>query len=166
MLSIRSGITDDLSTLHEIYNHYVLHSNITFDTEPYTLEQRREWFTTFAPNGPHRLLVAEADGKVVGAATSSPYRAHPAFSETVETGIYLDPLATGQGVGTQLYGALFETLRAERVHRIVAGVALPNAASVALHRRCGFREVGTFFEYARKHGTYVSSVWFEKELTR
>jgi phosphinothricin acetyltransferase len=82
----------------------------------------------------------------------------------VETTVYCDPAATGQGLGSALYGELLRLLGDEGVHRAYAGVALPNEASVALHERFGFREVGTFREVGHKFGTWWDVRWYERAL--
>lgn len=161
---VRAGVADDLPELVRIYNHYVAHSIATFDTEPATVESRSSWFETFSDSGPYRLFVAAAGDRVLGCATSGPYRTHPAFSQTVEVGVYVDPDARATGIGTALYRTLIDTLRSQPVHVALAGIALPNDASVALHRKFGFTEVGTFEEYATKNGAYVSSVWMQLRL--
>ena len=100
---------------------------------------------------------------VLGFAASGPYRSdYAAFSRTVEVSISLAPAARGQGVGTLLYTALFDRLVDEPIHVALAGIALPNEASVALHRRFGFTDVGTFQEYAMKNGHYISSLWMQR----
>ena len=158
---IRNGREADLPRLVEIYNYYVLNGHVTFDTEVATVESRRPWFDAFS-TGPHQILVAEGPQGLLGCATSSRYRTHPAFDQTVETGIYLAPDVRRQGVGTRLYASLLKLLEAQPVHLAVAGVALPNDASVALHRKLGFEEVGIFREYALKHGVRISSLWFQR----
>jgi phosphinothricin acetyltransferase len=67
-------------------------------------------------------------------------------------------------VGASLYGALFEALREEDLHRALAGIGLPNPASVALHRRFGFTRVALFSEQGRKFGRYWDVAWFERVL--
>jgi phosphinothricin acetyltransferase len=147
-----------------IYNHYVAHSDATFDESPVTVEDRQAWFQAFTDTGPHQILVADDGEDVLGCATSGPYRAHPAFRETVETGVYLHPAATGRGLGGRLYDELLHRLAASAAHVAVASVALPNPASIALHRSRGFTEVGTFAEYALKRGRRISSTWFQRRL--
>lgn len=164
MPSIRPARRQDLAQLVATYNHYVEGSIAIFDTEPVTVESRAAWFESFADGGPYRLFVACEGDQVLGCASSSRYRAHPAFDLTVEFGIYLDPEAKGKGIGTALYAALLEALRTEPIHLAVAGIALPNDASVALHRKCGFSEVGVFEEYAIKHDAYISSIWMQRRL--
>ena len=162
--TVRAGTEADLPALTRIYNHFVEHTIATFDVEPFTVEARREWLGHYASTGPHRLLVAEAAGRVVGYATSGPFRLKPAYARTVETTVYLDPAATGRGVGSVLYGALLDAVTAEGMHRAYAGVALPNDASEALHRRFGFRDVGTFTEVGWKQDRWVDVRWYERAL--
>ncbi|SEE23090.1 phosphinothricin acetyltransferase [Streptomyces sp. 3213] len=169
-VQVRPGVEDDLVALTDIYNHYVRETPITFDTAAFTPEERRPWLLSHPEDGPYRLKVA-VDGtfqgnsqRILGYATSSPYRAKPAYSTSVEVTIYLAPDAGGRGVGTLLYKALFADLAAEDVHRAYAGIAQPNEASTRLHERFGFRPVGTYREVGRKFGRYWDVAWYEKEL--
>jgi phosphinothricin acetyltransferase len=161
---IRPGTESDLDELTRIYNHYVVETPITFDIEPLTVEQRRPWLTSHPDRGPHRLLVAEEGGKILGYATSSPFRPKPAYATSVETSVYLAPEHVGRGVGGMLYGSLFEVLEGEDVHLALAGVALPNEASERLHLRFGFRPVGVYEEVGRKFGRFWDVAWFQKTL--
>ncbi len=161
---VRPGRHGDLAELVTIYNHYVEHSNATFDTEAATLESRTGWFERFSDVGPYRLFVASEDDRVLGCASSGLYREHPAFARTVEVSIYLHPAVRSKGNGSALYQTLLDTLRSEDVHLAVAGIAVPNDASVALHRKFGFTEVGVFEEYAMKGDAYISSVWMQLRL--
>jgi phosphinothricin acetyltransferase len=165
-MNIREAVERDLFPVWEIYNYYVSRSHSTFAEEPSPLEEWREKLDLYQTTGPHRLLVAEAEGSLLGFASSSPYRDHPAFQETVEFGVYLAPGARQRGVGSALYASLFQLLENEPVHLAVAGIALPNEASVRLHKKFGFTEVGVFQEYAKVHGRYYSSVWMQKLLVR
>ena len=161
---IRPANLADLPRLTEIYNHYVVNTPITFDLEPYTVERRKTWFEQFATTGRHRLLVAEAGGLVIGYAGTTRFRPKPAYDTTVETTIYLSSEAAGKGVGSRLYDSLFKALADEDIHRIVAGYAIPNPASKALHERFGFQLVGIFRENGRKFGRYWDVAWSERPL--
>ena len=161
-LEIGPATEDDRPAIVAILNETIMNSDASFDSEPVTVAGRRDWFGQFSPAGPHRLLVARRDGRVLGYAASQPYRAHEGFRETVEFSVGLDAARRGQGVGSALYRALLDSLAGEPVHVAVAGIALPNDASVALHRKFGFTEVGTFREYAVKNGRYLSSVWMQR----
>jgi phosphinothricin acetyltransferase len=163
-INVRLATRSDLPELVSIYNYYVTNSYATFDTEPVTVESRAGWFEGFCEVGPHRLLVAVEGDRVLGCAFGTPYRQHPAFARTVEVGIYLDPDRRSRGIGSALYRPLFDNLRSEVTHVALAGIALPNDASVALNRKFGFRSVGVFENYAVKNSTYISSVWMQLEL--
>jgi len=164
---VRAALPADVPALTDIYNHYVRTSGVTFDTTEFTTQQRQEWFSHYATTGPHRLLVAVDSGSagmVLGYATSSPVRPKPGYVTSVETSVYLRPDAIGRGLGTLLYRAIFDALAGQDLHRAYAGVALPNDASVRLHERLGFREIGTFAEVGRKFGRYWDVLWFERSL--
>jgi phosphinothricin acetyltransferase len=164
---VSPGKEDDLTALTDIYNHYIRETPITFDVTPVTADERRPWLLSHPEDGPHRLMVARLPGpadRILGYATSSPFRQKAAYATSVETTIYLAPGVGGRGVGTLLYKQLFEALEGEDLHRAYAGVALPNEASVRLHRRFGFRQVGVYEQVGRKFGTYHDVAWFEKRL--
>jgi phosphinothricin acetyltransferase len=165
-VQVRPGVEGDLKALTDIYNHYVRETPITFDTAVFTAEERRPWLLSHPEDGPHRLMVAaDTDTQeILGYATSSAFRPKPAYETSVEVTVYLAPHATGRGVGTHLYKALFEALSGEDLHRAYAGIAQPNDASVRLHERFGFRHVGTYREVGRKFGRYWDVAWYEKEL--
>jgi phosphinothricin acetyltransferase len=159
---IRPAEHGDLARLTEIYNYYVINTPVTFDVEPYSVERREPWFAQFAETGRYRLLVAEAADVIVGYAGTTRFRPKPAYDTTVETTIYCAPEAVGKGIGKRLYGALFEALRGEDIHRFVAGYALPNAATAAIHQRFGFKVAGVFSENGRKFGKYWDVCWTER----
>jgi phosphinothricin acetyltransferase len=167
-VQVSPGREDDLSALTDIYNHYVRETPITFDVTPITPDERRPWLLSHPEDGPHRLLVARASGRsgrILGYATSGPFRPKAAYSTSVETSVYLAPDAGGRGIGTLLYEQLFEALASEDVHRAYAGVTLPNEASMRIHLRFGFRQIGVYQEVGRKFGVYHDVAWFEKRLT-
>jgi phosphinothricin acetyltransferase len=161
-LVIRGAQRDDLPRLTEIYNYYVVNTPVTFDIEPYTVERRAAWFEQFAETGRYRLLVAEENREVLGYAGTTKFRPKAAYETTVETTIYCAQGASGKGIGSLLYAALFEAIAREDIHRIVAGYALPNPATEALHRKFGFRQIGVFTANGRKFGKYWDVMWNEK----
>ena len=155
----------DLGAINDIYNEYVRTAHFTFDVEPMTIEARREWFTHYGESGRHRVFAAVDGDRVIGYACSSRYRVKAAYETSVETSIYLVPEATGSGIGTRLYSALFEALEGEDVHRAYAGISLPNPASIALHERFGFKKAGHYSEQGRKFARYWDVAWYEKALS-
>jgi phosphinothricin acetyltransferase len=161
---IRPATLDDLHTLTDIYNHYVVNTPITFDLRPFTPAERRPWFDDHQADRRHRLLVAIEGERLVGYATTSRWRPKAAYDTTVESTVYVHPDAVGRGVGTTLYSALFDSLSSEDIHTIVAGISLPNPASVAIHERFGFRPVGVFGEVGRKFDRFWDVGWFQRPL--
>ena len=159
---IRSVLGADLPRLTEIYNHYVIHTPVTFDIEPYSVARRQLWFQQFAETGRYRLLVAEDGGEVVGYAGTTRFRPKAAYETTVETTVYCAPESIGKGIGRRLYEALFRALQGEDIHRFVAGFALPNPGSAALHEHFGFKLVGVFTQNGRKFGKYWDVAWMER----
>ncbi|MGH8224915.1 MAG: arsinothricin resistance N-acetyltransferase ArsN1 family B [Gammaproteobacteria bacterium] len=152
--AVRPVSIDDAAAVARIYNHYVLNTVITFEEE--TVSEREivgrigEAAAALMP-----WLVAERASEVVGYAYASKWKGRCAYRHSVESGLYLDPAVMRQGIGTRLYLALLAALRERGVHAVIAGVALPNSASVALHEKCGFVKIGHFEEVGFKFGRWV-----------
>ncbi|MBV9991514.1 MAG: N-acetyltransferase [Alphaproteobacteria bacterium] len=161
-IAIREARAEDLPALLAIYNHYVVHTPATFDVEPKTLAERQAWFAQFRRAGRYRCFVAVDGAAAVGWASSARFKEKPAYETTVEASIYLAPGRAGQGLGRRLYETLFAALAGEDIHRVFAGITVPNEASVALHERMGFKLVGTYPEVGRKFGRYWDTALFMK----
>jgi phosphinothricin acetyltransferase len=161
-LQIRPARYSDLPLLTEIYNHYIVNTAITFDLKPFTLEERAIWFGEHADTGRHRLLVGEEAGRVIGYASTSQFRNKQAYETTAEASIYCAADVVGRGLGSALYRGLFDAIKGEDLNRLAAGITLPNDASVALHQRFGFVQVGIFTEVGRKFGRYWDVAWYER----
>jgi phosphinothricin acetyltransferase len=164
MADIRPGEHADLPQVTALYDHYIRHTPTTFDIDPWTAAQREEWFTHYAPSGRHRFLVAVDGDRVLGYATTSPFRTKQAYETSVETSVYLLPDEGGRGLGSALYAALFDAVAEEDIHRAYAGITTGNPASEALHTRFGFRPVGVFEQVGRKLGRYWDVLWMERSL--
>ena len=161
-VSIRPAVRADLARITEIINYYIVHTHITFDVKPFRPEDRLVWFEEHNSGGRYQMLVAEENGLVIGYVATGRFRNKGAYDTTVEASIALAPQATGRGIGTRLYTALFEALANQDVNRLVAGIAQPNDGSNALHQRMGFTPVGTFTAVGRKFGKYWDVLWMEK----
>ena len=162
--TIRPGRESDMPGITDLYNDYVTNTIVTFDIEAQTVESRMDWFNNFAETGPHRLVVAEEDGQIVGYASSSLLRPRVAYHSSVESAIYVRRDYIGVGLGRALYTELFTLLADENVHRVYAAVAVPNPESVRIHEAFGFKRVGTFNEVGYKFGRYVDVDWYEKAM--
>jgi phosphinothricin acetyltransferase len=159
---IRPATDSDLPSVKAIYDEHVHHGIATFDVEPPALEYWRARLDSDEPGD--RFLVADRDGVPVGYAYSSAYRPRPAYRRTRETSVYLADSAQGRGLGRQLYDPLLEELRTDGVRTALAVVALPNPASQALHRACGFTAVGVMHEVGFKFGRWIDTEWWELSL--
>jgi len=158
--TIRPATADDHPAMLAIYNHFVEHDVSTFDVEP--LAELPAWVAGAGDSGPHQKFVAIVNDEVVGWCVSSRVRQKPAYAQSVEVTIYLDPGHTGRGIGKRLYTALLAALDEAGVHRAYAAIAGENPQSVALHEGVGFRHVGTWSEVGLKFGSYVDAAWYEK----
>jgi phosphinothricin acetyltransferase len=161
---VRPAERSDLARITEIYNYYVINTPITFDLKPVTVEERAVWFDNHNDGARYRLLVAEEGGRVLGFAGTGRFRDKAAYDTSVETTIYCAQEATGRGIGSMMYRALFEALRNEDINRILGGITMPNEASVKIHERFGFKPVGTFSGVGRKFGKYWDVLWMERPL--
>jgi phosphinothricin acetyltransferase len=159
---IRAAAPADLPAVAAIYDAEVAGGIATFDTETRPLWA---WEQRLAPDsGGDRFLVALDDEAVVGYANAFPYRPKLGYRHTREVSIYLADGAQGRGVGRRLYDELLGLLAADGVHLALAAIALPNPASLALHRACGFEEVGVMREVGRKFDRWIDVLWLQKRL--
>ena len=150
---IRSVIPSDAEKLSEILNHYILNTSVTFETIAHQTSDMRIKIEENSSSLP--WLVIEMNGALVGCAKVSKWRPRPAYDESVEISVYLHPDSTGKGLGKLLYRELLAQLKDLKYHAIMAGIALPNEASVALHESFGFKKVGHFEEVGYKFGRRI-----------
>jgi len=164
-IDVRPGRKGDLPYILGVYNHYVERSPVTFEVDPVHPSERGAWMAEHLAGGRYRLWVAsDGSGQLVGWATSSPFRPRAAYATTVESSVYCRSGFERRGIGSRLYAALFASLQQEDIERVVAAVTLPNPGSVRLHRRFGFRRVGTFHRVGRKFDRFWDVAWFERPL--
>ena len=161
-VTIRAATTADLEAINDIYNHYVLNTHITFDEQPWPMQQRQDWFNKFN-DSIYSLIVAVNHGRVCGFAYTSSYRPKTAYNRSAEVTIYTAPEQTPKGTGTQLYKQLIADAQGV-FHRLYAIIALPNAGSIGLHHKLGFKAVGELSDVGYKFGQYYSTVILEKQL--
>lgn len=151
---IRPAQKADAPAIAKIYNHYVVHSIITFETEPvssdYFVQQIEETQSNQFP-----WLVAEAEGDLIGYCYASKWKGRCAYRHSVEATVYLDAATTSKGWGTKLYKTLLSELQILKLHAVICGIALPNDASVALHEKFGMQKVAHFKEVGRKFDRWI-----------
>lgn len=158
-MDIRNAKTEDAAQVAEIYNHYITNTHHTFETEP--LEPADMEARILEVSHTYPFLVAEQDGEIVGYAFASQFKLRQAYEHSAEVSIYVKNEAKQKGIGTRLYDRLFDELEDTLTHAIIAGIALPNDASIAFHEKLGFRKVAHFQEVGYKLGRWVDVGYWE-----
>ena len=159
---LRPATESDLAAINDIYNYYVLHSTCTYQEDTETLESRREWFRHHGEQ--HPVIVAEADGHVVGWASLSAYHKRSAYRHTVENSVYIHHQHHHRGIGTLLLQELIVRARNLGHHAIIAGIDADQPASVALHTKFQFVKVGQMKQVGLKFGRWLDVIYMELML--
>ena len=148
-MTIRDAQAGDAAALAELYNHYALNTVTTVEDEAVSAEDMGARVQDVVSLNLPWLVLVEG-GELWGYACAVRWKGRVAYRSSCESTIYLSQGATGGGRGTDLYSALLERLRQLHLHTVMAGIALPNPASVALHEKLGFEKVAQFAEVGRK----------------
>lgn len=161
---IRPAAESDIKAIHSIYSHYVLHGLGTFEETPPTKEQMLSRRAAVLGQGlPY--LVAEIHGEVAGYCHGSKHRPRSAYRYTIEDSVYVSEPFCGRGIGTALLGELIAQCEAGPWCQMMAVIGHSgNTASIALHRRWGFRPVGTLRSVGFKLGRWVDTVLMQRAL--
>jgi phosphinothricin acetyltransferase len=154
----------DLPAILDILNHYILTHHATFDTVPWAVDQKQEWFDSNTSDGPYQLLVARLDDRILGYAFSGRWRPKKGYNGTAESTVYVHPDATGQNIGYLLMSELLERLSNTGLKKLVAGVAQPGDDSNRLHEKLGYIPVGTFHQVGFKFDKFWDVLWFEYDF--
>jgi L-amino acid N-acyltransferase YncA len=161
-MTVRLASTDDAPACAAIYAPYVRDTAITFETDVPTDAEMAQRISS--ANRTHAWYVAQDAGRVVGYAYGGPHKARPAYRWTCEVSVYLEPGRRRGGAGRRLYQTLFEHLAGRGYRTAVAGMTLPNEASVGLHRAMGFEPVGVFRNVGWKLGAWHDVAWAQRAL--
>jgi L-amino acid N-acyltransferase YncA len=162
---IRNATPDDAAALAAIYNYYIQHTVITFEEELISAQEMRQRIEKVLAAG-HSWLVALQNERVIGYAYSCQFRERVAYRYAVEVSVYLAHDTLSKGWGTRLYEALFAQLRAKEFHTALGGIALPNAASVAIHEKFGMAKVAHFEAVGFKFGEWIDVGYWQVQLQR
>jgi len=154
---IRDASEGDAAACAAIYAPYVTDTAISFETEPPSTDEMAGRIA--AAQRSHAWLVLEDDGRVVGYAYGVPFRPRAAYRWACEVSVYLERGRRRSGAGRALYAALLPRLAARGYRTALAGMTLPNDASVGLHRALGFERVGTYRRVGYKHGAWHDVAW-------
>lgn len=160
-MKLRSVEVQDAQAICAIYNDYVENTVITFEEALVSESMMSERIAAYTRTYPW-LVVENAHGHIAGYAYASQWQSRSAYQKTVETTIYTGPSEKGQGYGRVLYTALLDALKKHGYHTAVAGIAVPNPASVAFHEAMGFSKVAHFSEVGHKFGCWVDVGYWQK----
>jgi L-amino acid N-acyltransferase YncA len=161
--TVRAATLADAEAIAEIYNHYITSTVVTFEAEPVASSEIAQRMQVIAAAS-LPWLVAEVGGQVAGYAYASKWNGRSAYKFSAEITVYLAPARVGQGIGSKLYGRLFPILRERGMHAVIGGIALPNAASVALHEKLGLEKVALFKEVGFKFDRWIDVGYWQRTL--
>jgi len=161
-MRIRDATKSDVPAILGIYNDVVTNTTAIYDERPSTLEERQAWFEARSRNFP--VLVGELNGEVVGFSTFGEWRSRWGYRFTVEHSVHVRADCRGKGLGRQLIEVLFPRAAAMNVHMMIAHIDSAAAASLRLHEKLGFKNVGTFREVGKMRGGWLSVVAMQKEI--
>ena len=164
-MEIRPASSADAQQIAEIYNHYIATSHATFEIDPidaHEMLQRMEdgWAADYP------FLVCQEKGEIVGYAYGRQFRTRSAYQHSIEVSVYIKPGYEGKNIGTMLYEKLLDEIRTGAFHAIIAGISLPNDASVMLHEKFGFRNVAHFREVGRKFDRWIDVGYWQLMLDK
>ena len=161
-MNVRPATHADLPGILEIYNDAVLHTTATYDYEPRTLEHRTQWFEERQRDGYAVFVALEGGGRVVGWSALNPFHARVGYRFTTENSVYVAAPWRGKGVGKMLLAPLIDAAKVKGLHAIIAAIDADNAASIRLHARFGFEQVGHFKQTGFKFGRWLDLVYMER----
>ena len=163
MTSIRDAAEPDLPAILAITNQAILHTTAIWSITPLELPARTQWWRERTAAG-FPVLVAEAEGEVIGFGSFGPFRPHDGYLHTVEHSLYVAPNAQRRGAGSALLAALLDRAAALDLHVMIAGIDATNIVSLELHSRFGFIETGRLPEVGRKFGRWLDLVWMQRNI--
>jgi len=153
----------DAEAIRAIYNVEVLETTVTFDLVPRTLADQQDWIDEHS--GGHPAIVAVDDHDIVcGFASLSPFKPRAAYVPTVEDSVYVHRDGRGQGIGELLLRNILSLGTDHGFHSVIARIVGGHDASIALHGKCGFAQIGCEREVGRKFGHWLDVVLMQRML--
>ena len=162
MANIRLATTGDAAAVADIYAPYCEGSAVSFEQVAPTAEQMAQRIATVKAQRP--WIVLEDDGAVAGYAYATPHNERWAYRWSVNTAIYIRRTHQRRGAGLALYTTLFDLLRHLGYYKAIAGITLPNPASVGLHEAMGFELAGVYRDIGYKLGTWRDVAWYQASI--
>lgn len=152
-MNIRKVKITDAAQVADVYNYYILNTHHTFETEALSVEEMASRIAETSEEYP--FLVAEYDGVIQGYIFAAQFKLRHAYKHSAEISIYVRNQAKQKGIGSELYQNLLEELAETDVHTMIAGISLPNDASVRFHEKLGYEKVAHFSQIGYKLGRWV-----------
>ncbi|MEO0751357.1 MAG: N-acetyltransferase family protein [Pseudomonadota bacterium] len=162
-MKIRRATPEDAAAIVAIWTPYIRTTTVTFTTGEKTPEAVTDYIEARQTDG-KTVLVAEAEGGILGFAATSEFRSGPGYACTLETSVMLGAGASGHGTGRALMTAVEDHARAESIHALVAGISGENAAAIAFHARLGFVQVAHMPGVGRKFDRWLDLILMQKTL--
>lgn len=145
----------DNESISEIYNHYVTSTTISFEEQFVTANEILERMALGTDTALPWVVAESNTNEITGFAYASYWRSRSAYRHTIEVSVYVKPSVIGNGVGTKLYRKLFKELEAGSFRMLIATIALPNDASIAMHEKFGFKKVAHFPQVGFKFSRWI-----------
>ncbi|HEX5507045.1 MAG TPA: GNAT family N-acetyltransferase [Pseudolabrys sp.] len=163
-MKIRPATLSDISAITRIYAHAVRHGTASFELEPPDeIEMARRMNALLAGKFPY--IVAEIDGALAGYAYASLYRTRPAYRFTVENSVYVAPEMQRRGIGRKLLDQLIEACTALGFRQMIAVIGdSDQAASIGVHKACGFEPAGTLKNIGYKFDRWLDTPLMQRAL--
>ena len=162
--AIISCTPEHLEAIRAIFNQAILHSTALYEYRPRSVAVMEAWFADKQAAGVPVLGIEREPGVLAGFATWGPFRPRAAYKYSAEHSVYVDERFRGQGVGQALLAALVAEAQARDLHQLIGGVDASNAASIALHKKLGFRHCGTVREAGFKFGRWLDLEFWQRLL--
>jgi L-amino acid N-acyltransferase YncA len=159
-VTVRAATEADAAAIAEIYNQGIEDRIATFETELRSAEDRLAWLRSVARRYP--VVVAEAEGAVVGWAGAGPYRTRACYRGIGEFSVYVRRDCRGRHVGDVLLPTLIAESERFGLWKLLSRIFLFNEASRALCRKHGFREVGVYEKHGQLDGRWLDVVIVER----
>ena len=161
---IEPAVPEDAPAIAQAYAHHVLHSTATFEIDPPDAAEIAARMEKLRRAGMPWLVARDADGALLGYAYAGPFHTRPAYRHTAEDTIHIRHDRLGQGLGTALLAALLAACEACGLRQVMALIAGTEPASIALHAKAGFVEVGRLKSVGRKHGKWIDVLYMQRAL--
>jgi len=161
---IREVKLSDAEAIVDIYNHYVRTSIATFELDEVTTDEMQSRIQKVLDCNFPWLVSVDEQEQVIGYAYVSYWKERKAYQHSVEITVYLKPDMPAKGLGSRLYDALFQRLKALPVNAVIAGISLPNEASVKLHEKFGMTKVAHFKAVGLKFEQWIDVGYWQVQL--